>query len=127
MASSLHDIMSIHFCCEGRTRDDILQYSEMITEDLLTRGLPATGNLQERRDRLRESFVIEFTYKTLQVAITHGNTGKDGALFHLLDAVPCILHMENRIGLKFLTMLAIKGLGNAISAATFSEEKAEGK
>jgi hypothetical protein len=127
LASSMHDILSIHFSLQERTRDDLVHYSGLVTEDLLTRELSASGNLQERRDRLRESFVIEYTYRHLKGAIAHGSLGKENALFHLIDAVPCILHMENRIGLKFITMLAIKGLGNAKRALTFSQERSEGK
>ena len=127
LASSMHDILSIHFSLQERTRDDLVHYSGLVTEDLLTRELSASGNLQEPHDCLRESFVIEFTYWHLKGAIAHGSLGKENALFHLIDAVPCILHMENRIGLKFITMLAIKGLGNAKRASTFSQERSEGK
>lgn len=58
--------------------------------------------------------VMEWTYRQLQKAVAHGNTGKDEALFLLLDAVPCILHMENRVGLKIIKMLLVEGLGNAM-------------
>ena len=113
LAGSLQDIMSVHFSLEGRSRDDVLRYSRMVTDDLLTRNLPPGGNLEERRERLRESLVVEFTYRKLKDALAHGNKGNENALFALIDAIPCILHMENRVGLKFITMLAIKGLSNA--------------
>jgi hypothetical protein len=49
----------------------------------------------------------------LQEAIAHGDTGNDNALFLFINAVPCILHMENRSGIKILTRLFMKGLGCA--------------
>jgi len=40
--------------------------------------------------------------------------------------VPCILHLENRVGLKIFTMLLRAGLSNAISGNTFSDVSAQG-
>jgi len=40
--------------------------------------------------------------------------------------VPCILHLENRVGLKFFTMLLWAGMSNAISGNTFPQVTAQG-
>jgi hypothetical protein len=54
-------------------------------------------------------------------------TEDEGALFLLMQAVPCLLHMENRCGLKLLTMLLIEGLDSAISGDLYTEERSEQK
>ena len=45
-------------------------------------------------------------------SLEHCNT-KDGVLFFVEQAIPCILHLENSTLLKALTMLFIEGLSNA--------------
>jgi hypothetical protein len=106
---------SIHYDLEGRTREEVQAYSNRIVHDLLLRSIDFIGitSASERRNLLRNSLIQEFTYRKLQEAIAHGETGNDKALFLLINAVPCILHMENRIGLKILTRLFMKGLGYA--------------
>jgi hypothetical protein len=54
----------------------------------------------------------EFTHPRVHT-VAHGETGNDNALFLLINAVPCVLQMENRIGMKMLTRLFMKGLGHA--------------
>ena len=106
---------SIHYELEGRSREEIREYGSRIVHDLLLRDIDFIGttSASERRTLLRNSLIQEFTYRKLQEAIAHGETGNDNALFLLINAVPCILHMENRIGIKILTRLFMKGLGYA--------------
>lgn len=47
-------------------------------------------------------------------------------MFLLIQAIPCILHLENRIGIKILTMLFIEGLSNAKKGQLYPEVHAEG-
>ena len=102
---------SIHYELEGRSREEIREYGSRIVHDLLLRDIDFIGttSASERRTLLRNSLIQEFTYRKLQEAIAHGETGNDNALFLLINAVPCILHMENRIGIKILTRLFMKG------------------
>jgi hypothetical protein len=113
--NSINDNTSIHYDLEGRTRDEIRAYSSRIVHDLLLRNIDIVGitSASQRRDLLRNSLIQEFTYRKLKEAIAHGDTGTENALFLLINAVPCILHMENRIGIKILTRLFMKGLGYA--------------
>jgi hypothetical protein len=46
----------------------------------------------------------------------------DTAVFLLMQCVSCILHMENRIGLKMLQMLLISGLSAAKEKTLFVEQ-----
>ena len=50
----------------------------------------------------------------------------EGAMLLLIQAIPCILHLENRIGIKILTMLVIEGLSNAKQALLYDNIRAEG-
>jgi hypothetical protein len=113
--NSTNDNMSIHYNLEGRPREEIRAYSNRIVHDLLLRNIEIVGvtSATQRRTLLRNSLIQEFTYRNLKDAIAHGQTGTENALFLLINAVPCILHMENRIGIKILTRLFMKGLGYA--------------
>ena len=44
-------------------------------------------------------------------------TPEEGMSFVLLQWIPCILHMENRIGIKILTLLLAEGLSHAKSGS----------
>jgi hypothetical protein len=54
--------------------------------------------------------VQEFTLKQLSQNIQRGQSFDAGTLYLLLDFVPCILHMENRVGLTIMRLLIQEGL-----------------
>jgi len=57
----------------------------------------------------------------LHQALHHGQKIESSKAFlSLHNAVPCILHLENQVGLKFFMMLLCAGLSNAISGNMFS-------
>jgi len=69
----------------------------------------------------------EYSIHKLRIALQHGKKINTSNLFiSLHDAIPCILHLENRVGLKFFTMLLCAGLSNALSGNTFSVMTAQG-
>jgi hypothetical protein len=123
--NSIHEITSIHYYVEERTRDQVRTYSRYLTLDLILRDLDTNGSLEERRERLKECLVLEYSYTSLQSAINHGDKGTENALFVLINAVPCILHMENRVGLKVLTRLLMNGLDNAKQRTIYLNEESE--
>jgi hypothetical protein len=43
-----------------------------------------------------------------------------------MQTLPCILHLENRNGIKILSMLLVEGLSNAKKKLLFTNVKAEG-
>jgi hypothetical protein len=44
-----------------------------------------------------------------------------------MQTIPCILHMEMRVGLKIFTMILIKGLAEAKAGRLFHDQTSEGK
>jgi hypothetical protein len=76
---------------------------EFINHDLRILGLPLIGNLETRRTRLMAVLRTFDEAEQLQGALEHGNYA--GAFIGIWQAVPCILHLENRCGEKFLKML----------------------
>ena len=49
------------------------------------------------------------------------------ALFLLMETIPCILHMEMRVGIKILTMILIEGLAEAKAGTLFNNQPSEAK
>jgi len=90
--------------------------------------MPVTvAPLRERQQQLREACMKERGIRKLGMALQHGKKIETSKAFlSLHDAVPCILHLENRVGLKFFTMLLRSGLSNAVSGKTFSVLTAKG-
>lgn len=126
--TSINDSFSIHFeyDSENVTREERRFYSERIGKDLVFRHLGVDGNLAVRCERLRVSLETEYKYQQLYEALQHGRKSEAHAIVKLHETVPCILHMENRIGLKIATMLLIEGLQNALKGNTFGAFQAEG-
>ena len=115
---------SIHF--SHRNIAEQMAYSTFLTDELKLRGLSVTGNLERRRERLRDSFRKEAACFEQIEELEHGQQ-RNGALFLLLQAIPCILHMENRVGIKVITMLLIRGLSNVKEGVLYSEHKSMNK
>jgi hypothetical protein len=44
-----------------------------------------------------------------------------------MQTLPCVLHMENRNGIKLLTMAFIEGLSNAKKKLLYTDVNAEGR
>jgi hypothetical protein len=61
---------------------------------------------------LKKGLVKEHKLNKLSVQVKACERS-DKALFLLMQAIPCVLHMENRVGLKFFTMIVLEGLSNA--------------
>jgi hypothetical protein len=103
-----------------------LFYLEFLQDELRLRGLSPLGSLGHLRILLKAELLKEDRIRKNIRAINH-MTEDQGALFLLMQAVPCLLHMENRCGLKLLTMLLIEGLDSAISGGIYGDEKSEQK
>jgi hypothetical protein len=84
-----------------------------MASDLALRNLPTTGSLKEMQDRLKKALIKEYTLREVQRELEHGTISKKTAMYLAINALPCILHLENRIGLKILTRLLRIGLGRA--------------
>ncbi len=127
----IHNEKSIHFDFEAAniTVAKRAKYNRTINHELRIRHMPvSTAPLKERQRQLREACMKERSIRKLGIALRHGKKIESSKAFlSLHDAVPCILHLENRVGLKFFTMLLHAGLSNATSSATFSVLTAQGQ
>jgi hypothetical protein len=83
------------------------------------------GPLEIRRESLRVALKGESTINRLSKEISHGEV-REGACFVLMQTLPCVLHMENRNGIKLLTMVFIEGLSNTKKGDIFNDVRAEG-
>ena len=124
-ANSKLDIESIHFDFERGSQSQRNAFSAKVNHDLLLRSLDITGNLGTRQHRLRDSMVMEWTHRKLSKSLEHGKKTKENAMLLLINAVPCILHLENRTGgLKILTMLLMEGCANVHKGLIFTDNEA---
>jgi hypothetical protein len=122
-ASSTSDAASIHFIPESTAQRQA--FSCLITDELMLRGLDITGTLETWRKMLLEAMKGESVIIRLSKEIAHGEV-KEGAYFLLMQTLPCVLHMENRNGIKILTMVLIEGLSNAKKKLLYMDTSAEG-
>jgi hypothetical protein len=96
---------------------------DFVNHDLEVLKLSRRGNLSERIDRLR----VALEHISRMQSMEHVVNGIDfsGAYILIEQAIPCILHTENRIGEKFIKMLLLEGYnrlnGNAAGQKEFLE------
>ena len=108
------DLSSIHFDLEKATRPQRKTYSTNLTEDLALRDLSLKGSLVQRQAWLFLQHVSEWTYHDASKTVKKfGQGNANSALVMMMDLVPCILHMEIRLGIKILTMCLKDGFTNA--------------
>jgi hypothetical protein len=122
-ASSTSDAASIHFIPESTAQRQA--FSCLITDELMLRGLDITGTLETWQEMLLEAMKGESVIIRLSKEIAHGEV-KEGAYFLLMQTLPCMLHMENRNGIKIFTMVLIEGLSNAKKKLLYMDTSAEG-
>lgn len=70
--------------------------------------------------------IQEYPYTKLSESIKHGESGADRNFLLLIDYVPCILHMENRTGLKLLTLVLQEGISNIYAKTIYSHISHDG-
>ena len=100
---------SIHF--EPRDPNSRAQFSILLRRELMLRNLNPSGSIEDRRFRLRESLDRELLISELKNAIEHCKP-QESALYTIICAIPCILHAENRMGLKFIWLILDEGVTN---------------
>ena len=93
--------------------EEASKFQDLLVEECLLRDMDivdkTTSTLQSE---LKEALQNEAHLKKLKDRLKHC-TPAEGMCFVLLQWIPCILHMENRIGIKFFTLLLIEGLSHA--------------
>jgi hypothetical protein len=103
-----------------------MDYVRFITKELQLRQLPLDGTLDDRRERLHNSLYMEEKYVLIETVLSRSE-GAAAAMKHLIeDAIPCGLHMENRVGEKLFQMLLSKGLDSLLVKQVHKEVKSAG-
>jgi hypothetical protein len=114
--NSSGDATSIHFNYRNHEVEEnvLYEYHDNVVRDLTRRQIPVSESMSpsERHAALKQRLVQEWTFRELKRCIDRGELLGQNQLstYLLLDAVPCILHMENRNGLKIMTLLLDEGL-----------------
>jgi hypothetical protein len=116
------DKQSIHYGPQSATEK--LHFSMLVNCELALRALPTCNNMTIRRECLRVELTKEHRLCELEVELKT-NERHEGALFLLMSTIPCILHMEMRVGLKILSVLIMKGLSEAKAGRLYSELRSE--
>jgi hypothetical protein len=117
------DSRSIH-CCPA-TAEEKLDFGQLLTAELILRDMNPLGTTSVKHDALCKAVRSEAKIRHLLTELEHG-TPSDGAMFLLIQAIPCILHLENRTGIKILAMLVIEGSSNAKAGLLHADMPVEG-
>ena len=96
------DNKSIHFVPKNKDKFD--DFLDLLVDELVLRGESPTGELETLRERLLAEIHLENGLCKHVSKLQHCGT-IEASIMALLHKVPCILHLENRVGLKILTML----------------------
>ena len=102
------------------TSQDVDKFNDFLNKDLGALGLSRSGSLSDRRARLLD------VLKTCE----HFKDSRDGfeaakylgAMILVRQAVPCILHLENRCGEKILKTLLIERIQQSSKSNSDEEE-----
>jgi hypothetical protein len=87
--------------------------------DLAIRGLSVVGSITELQQPPKQSMITEWNYCQIWEAIVYCEKNQDKHVLNLIECVPCVLHMENRCGLKVLSMVLIAGMNNTSGGLTY--------
>ncbi|KAL7559833.1 hypothetical protein ACA910_015372 [Epithemia clementina (nom. ined.)] len=115
------NIKSIFFDVDKASDKQRRENGRLLNYDLRLRRLDLGGSIGTCQDRLKTQHKAEYTFMKASKSLDDmNNSQKVAAMVMMMDSVPCILHMENRVGLKFLTLVLKKGLTNAKGDGTGS-------
>jgi hypothetical protein len=102
-------------------KDDFL---DLMMDELILRGIHPVGDIEELRGHLKNKLVME--HKLCQHLKQLEHCSKlEQALIILLHKIPCILHGENHVGLKLLSMVLCEGFDNAEKGLLFAHIRSE--
>jgi hypothetical protein len=104
---------NIDYIPNGETEEERVAsfraFSDLVTKELRLHKLSLLGNLEDRRGRLRAFLRVEIQIERIRQAIARGQEGKESALILFMQAIPCIMHLEIRVGEKLITVLLALG------------------
>ena len=119
--NAVNDPNSIWFRPKNTT--ERTKHSQLINTELRLRNLSTSGNATIRKNELKQSLEKEHKLARLLRDIKNCKRS-ESALFLLMNTIPSVLHMKNRVGLKLLTMTLIEGITGASAAPRFHQDTA---
>jgi hypothetical protein len=105
------DLFDIDF--DPTTPTEMASFSRQVTDELARRSLNVTGPLASRQQRVRQQLVRECRVRELRDMLAQSEPA-DRAMYLVLQGVVCILHLENRVGLKSIESILRSGMSNAM-------------
>jgi hypothetical protein len=99
--------------------DEKDEFVDLLFSEIMLRQLPVDGDMEELRQRLLYTLEFEDKYRANLKKLEHC-FALEAAIIALSHRIPCILHAENRIGIKILTMILMEGFSNALEKIIFS-------
>jgi hypothetical protein len=100
------DITNIEFSPTNQSETN--RFSKKVNDELKLLGLPSLGSLSQRRARLLAA--LEACERFKESVIGHEAAKYPGAMTMVRQAIPCILHLENRCGEKIIKMLLMDSI-----------------
>jgi hypothetical protein len=107
---------SIHFQPTNSNEEE--QFISLLMDELMMRGLSPVGSLEALRQRLKNEVETERKLWLHLKKLEHC-TKVEQSLIVLLHKIPCILHCENRVGIKLLTLVLHEGFDNVKEGLLF--------
>jgi hypothetical protein len=97
---------------QPNTANDKANFASQITDELARHSMSLIGTLRDRQQRLRQELMREQRTSEIKRMLAAGEP-KEKAMYLVLQAIVCILHLENRVGLKSIESILRSGLSNA--------------
>jgi hypothetical protein len=114
-ANRASDSLHIDYVIPMNDPERLRNYSNFIARECLLRGIKLIGSqVEEWRTALRMSVAMEQYISFLEKGRAWSNNGHETVpLVEVVELlIPCILHLENRIAEKIVTIILRKGLDN---------------
>lgn len=108
---------SIWFNDFGNIQDK-QRFITKLTNELLKRNIRTNGSLSSKRSRLLERLKKEKKLNEYKLKLKHCSEDEH-AFYRAEEAVPCILHLENRIGLVLMHLIFLEGHSNCEDESLF--------
>ena len=102
------DFRHIDFVFSRASTQSCLQFRSLVANELKIRNRPVLPNIEANRVELKEYLILEQRYKLLVEVTSESNL--EDAMVKLEKAIPCLLHLENRISDAMITFLLRRGI-----------------
>ena len=85
---------------------------QQCNHDLFIHHISIAGSPAEWHDHLCNQLIIEWSYVMAKETMDNFNGSQTSAAMVMMESIPCILHLENKMGLKILMVRLKEGLTN---------------